>query len=84
MNPKLRLFLIVFAKQAVNAVLTNSALISLLGDWSKFGTRASWILIAKTTASVVAAREVMVWGPKILAWSQSTDDQQAKTAVSGK
>lgn len=73
MNPKLKSVLIITAKNAVNAILTNSALLTLLGNWQQLGTRAGWVLVLKTTLSVVFAREAIAWGPKIIAWSNSTE-----------
>jgi len=64
-------FLIICAKNAVNAVLTNAGLMASMSqtfnlhDWSGL----KHILFA--AASVIASREAMVWGPKILKWSMT-------------
>jgi len=72
-------FLIICAKNAVNAVLTNSSLMALMhGTFNLYSRDGMWNL-GKATLSVVAAREVLVWGPVIMRWSMkdaSPDDLQ--------
>jgi hypothetical protein len=65
----------VTAKNAVNAIITNATLLTLLGNWQQIGTHDGIMMILKTTVSVVFAREAIVWFPKILAWSQSVEAQ---------
>lgn len=76
MRPKLKRMLILSAKHAVNAILTNSVLMTTLGSWSQIHTRGGWWTIGKVALSTIVAREAMVWGPKLLAWSQSTGKEE--------
>lgn len=72
LNPKLKAVLIISAKQAVNALLTNSAFMTLTGNWHQWiTTRAGWLNIGLLTLSTIAAREALIWLPKIQAWTQS-------------
>ena len=76
MNPKLKMFLLISLKQAVNALLTNAAASQIWPHLFDVHTRAGWFAIAKLIGTVVGAREVMVWAPKVLAWSQSTNGKE--------
>lgn len=71
MKPKLKAFLIISAKNAVNALIVNSAAWLVvpkdfnLHNWT--GTdHILWLALG-----VVVAREGTVWLPKLLQWSQS-------------
>jgi len=75
MNPKLKSFLVNSAKNAVNAVITNAGLMAMFSQTFEMHTHAGVVNLLKSTALVVLAREVMVWGPKVLAWSQSTSGE---------
>lgn len=76
MTPATRSFLVAVAKNAINAVITNAALITAIHDQFNLSTANGWIHIAKLTGSVILAREIVVWGPKVLAWSQSSDSTE--------
>lgn len=72
MNPKLKSFLIICAKQAVNAVLTNAAVTALFPQFMQWGHPAEfWYNACKVAVAAILSREAMFWGPKLLAWSQS-------------
>jgi hypothetical protein len=71
-HPKIKLFLIVSLKNAVNAVLMNSALMLQWHFIFNFNNLAGALAVLKATASVVGTREAMIWGPKLLKWSQTT------------
>lgn len=71
MNPKLRSFLLICAKHAVNAVLTNGGLMALFPQIFNFHNHAGQLAVLKAVGLVVGSREAMVWGPKILKWSQT-------------
>ena len=71
MNPKVKAFLVVSAKQAINAVLTSSALSGLFHSTFNLSDPTHVMNVAKAIGAVVAAREIMVWGPKLLKWTQS-------------
>jgi hypothetical protein len=72
MNPKLKNILIITLKNAVNAVLTNAALMGMLHNLLDVTTRNGWWNIGKVTMATVAAREAMIWVPELLKWSTST------------
>jgi hypothetical protein len=79
-------FLIIVAKNAVNAIITNAGLMATMhGAFNTYSRNGLWNL-GKATLSVVVAREVMVWGPVVVKWSMtnaSPDDLQKslKTAA---
>jgi hypothetical protein len=77
MNPKLKSFLLVCAKNAVNAVLTNVALIGMFkGQFANVTSTSGWWDILKVTAAVIGSREAIVWGPIILKWTTSNGGGQ--------
>lgn len=71
-KPFWKLVLEISTKHAVNAILTNGALMTLLGNWHQLSTKEGWVNVLYLTISTVAAREGLVWLPKLLKWSQST------------
>lgn len=71
MNPKLKSFLIVSVKQAINALLTNSTMTVLFPQFMGWHTGEWWINVGKVAFATVAAREALVWGPKLLKWTQT-------------
>lgn len=81
MHPKLKSFLIVCAKNAVNAILTNAALMALIHDQFNFANHSGWVHVLKAAGAAVAAREALVWGPKLLAWSTSGQEQTSSAAA---
>lgn len=85
MNNRLKSITIVSLKNAINALLTNSAFLTVTGNWHTLSTRAGWLSVLYLAGSTIMAREGIVWLPKILAWSQSPtpDDPPAVTAVKG-
>jgi len=80
MHPKLRKFLILFAKHAVNALLTNTVLMTMLHSFANLHTKIGWEHVSELALSTVVSREAMVWIPKLLAWSASTNGDQSKGA----
>jgi hypothetical protein len=74
MNPRVHSFLMVSLKQAVNAILTNAAASQIWPHLFDIHTRSGWLPILKLIGTIVGARELMVWTPKVLAWSQSNGD----------
>lgn len=77
MNPTLKRILIIAAKHAVNAILTNSALMGMLHSVFNFYSRHGLWNIGKATLAVVASREAMVWLPLILRWTTTNSDPNA-------
>lgn len=76
MNATFQRVLIISAKNAVNAILTNASLAAMLPKTFTVFTAAGLIAMVKVCAAVVASREAMVWIPKLLAWSQSNGNAQ--------
>lgn len=71
MNPKFRSFLIVSAKQAVGAVVGNTALMAMLPATFNFHDHVAMLNILKATLGFVLAAEAKVWVPKIVIWVNS-------------
>jgi hypothetical protein len=74
MNPGLKNFLIICAKHAVAAILTNSALMLMFSDTFTLHTKLGVIALLKATAAIVGGAEAKVWIPKALKWATSNDD----------
>jgi hypothetical protein len=64
-------FLIITAKNAVNAILTNSVLMALIPATFNMHTKAGWLNLGKAFAGVVLGREATVWIPVLLRWSRT-------------
>lgn len=73
-------FLVIVAKNAVNAVITNAALMTMLHGAFNLSTRDGWWNIGKATLSVILAREFTVWFPVVLGWS-STNSNPKMTPI---
>lgn len=74
MNPKVKNFFLIVLKNAVNAILTNAALMAMLPSVFTLHTADGWWNLAKVTGAVIGAREVAVWLPIVLAWSKTSAD----------
>jgi hypothetical protein len=74
MSIKLKNFLIIALKQAINAVLAAGILKVLISGNFHLGSSADWWNFGKAMASVITAREVTVWGPLLLKWTQTNSD----------
>lgn len=71
MTPAVKSIFLISLKNAVNAILTNSALMAMLHGAFNFYSRNGLWNLGKATLAVVASREAMIWAPKILAWTQT-------------
>jgi hypothetical protein len=71
MNPAVKKVLVIVAKNAVNAILTNAGLIAMLHGAFNFYSASGWWNIGKAALSVVIARESLVWVPVFLKWSMT-------------
>lgn len=81
MSVRLKSFLDVVAKNAVNAVVTNAALMAMLSDVVNVTTAHGWWNIGKVTLGVIGGREFVIWLPVVLKWSSTNanpDDLQSK------
>jgi hypothetical protein len=83
LNPTVKRVLIVFAKNGVNAILVNSA---LMAQWHSIFNFDNWPgvwAVTRATMSVIASREAMVWIPIIFKWSSTDADPGALGAAIG-
>ncbi len=64
-------FLLIAAKNAINAVLTSGALAVLNSGNFNFHSSAGWWNLGKAALSAVIAREATVWLPIVLKWSST-------------
>jgi hypothetical protein len=71
MSPKLKSFLIIFAKQAI--IGGSTTVIAVWQDPHEYGltTLAGWEHLGLLLLGAIGAREALVWGPKLLAWANS-------------
>jgi hypothetical protein len=83
MNAQIKNFLTIALKNAVNALLTSSALMALNWGAFNFTSKAGWWNLAKVCASVIGAREATVWGPILLKWSVTSSNPEAVRTPSG-
>jgi hypothetical protein len=72
MNQKVKTFLVIAAKQAI--IGASTALSVAWQDPAKFNLTHWRGLehVALTVISAIGSREILVWGPKILAWANSS------------
>jgi hypothetical protein len=74
LHPKLKRYLIIALKNAVFAVLTNSALVFQWHFIFNFDNWAGVYAVLRATGSVIIARETLIWLPKLLKWAQTDAD----------
>jgi len=61
-------------KNALNAILTNAALMALMhSTFNKYSSDGLWN-IGKATLAVVLTREILVWGPIVMSWTTTNAD----------
>ena len=71
MNATLKKVLLISAKNAVNAVLTNGTLLAAMpGVINLHSSDGLWNIL-KVTVGVIVGREVTIWLPVLLKWSTS-------------
>jgi hypothetical protein len=71
LSPKVKALLIISAKQAVGAVMGNSALWALMPTTFNFHDTAGWSHFGLATLSFIWAAEGKVWIPKLYTWINS-------------
>lgn len=82
MNPSVQNFLVIVAKNAVNAILTNAGLMTMMSGAFNIHSSSGWWNLGKATLVVIGSREAMVWVPILLQWSKtSADPAVSKTAL---
>jgi hypothetical protein len=81
MNLQLKNWLTIFLKNAVNALLTSSAMMAF--NWGAFNwtTKDGWWNLAKLILAVVGSREIAVWVPILLKWSSTSANPAAMETV---
>lgn len=77
MNPAIKNFFLISAKNGINALLTSSALMALNWGAFNFTSKAGWWNLGKVCFSVIAAREATVWLPILLKWSSTSANPAA-------
>ena len=76
MNATLKKVLLISAKNAVNAVLTNGTLLAAMpGVINLHSSDGLWNIL-KVTIGVVISREAMIWVPVLIKWSTSNGTPQ--------
>jgi hypothetical protein len=72
MNLQLKNILLIAAKHAVAAVLTNGALMAMFSGTFNFHDLAGVLALLKLTGAIVGGAEAKVWIPKLLNWATTT------------
>jgi hypothetical protein len=80
-HPTLKRYLIISLKNAVNAVLIDASLTSQWHFIFNFDNWAGVWALMRATAGVIIAREGLVWGAKLLKWTQTDVDPDAPEAA---
>lgn len=83
MNVRLKNLVIIFVKNALNALLTSSAMMAF--NWGAFNytTKAGWWNLGKLVLAVVGSREAAVWLPILLKWSSTSANPSAELKAGG-
>lgn len=74
MSMWMRNFLVICAKNALNAVITNVGLITLFHSTFNTTSWQGWFNLIKAGIIVILGREAAVWGPILLNWSKTNAD----------
>jgi hypothetical protein len=77
MSTALKNFLLISLKNAVNAVLTSSAMMAFNWGAFNFTSHEGWWNLGKICLSVILAREATVWLPILLKWSATSANPAA-------
>ena len=83
MKEKAKNILTIILKNAINALLTSSAMMAF--NWGAFNykTADGWWNLGKLVLAVVASREAAVWLPIILKWSSTSSNPAAELKGGG-
>lgn len=75
MSARLKRALLISAKNAVNALLTNTAMTALFPHFMQWHHPANfWWNVGKVALATVIGREAIFWGPKLLRWSETNGE----------
>lgn len=80
MTPAIKNILIQAAKNATNAALVTIAPMLSAPDRYNWHTLKGLEHMGAVVLGAILAREALVWGPKILAWSQTGETPQPAAA----
>lgn len=75
MNAAVKSVLLKVAKNAVNAGITALGPITLWHQQFNLTTKAGFVHVLMVMGSAAVSRELMVWVPVLLKWSQTSDAQ---------
>lgn len=78
MSPVWKNYLIIALKNAVNAIITNGAMMAALPGVFNLHDHNGWVNILKLAGSTVLAREAAVWGPIVLRWTTTNATPNGK------
>lgn len=84
MNATVKTILVVSAKNAVNAILTNGALMTLFSGTFHLHSWAGALNVLKATGAVIGIREAQIWVPKLLKWSTDAEPPATPPSTSSK
>jgi hypothetical protein len=82
MSPAIKNFLLITIKNAVNAVLTDGALMVAFSSTFHLHTWQGVKNLLISSGIVVATREATVWGPIVMRWSQTNATPSSLPATS--
>ena len=83
MNAQIKNFLTIVLKNAVNALLTNAAMMAALPGAFNLHDRSGLVNMGKLALSVVGAREAAVWLPILLKWSGTSANPAVERTPDG-
>ena len=83
MKEQVKNWLTIALKNAINAVLASGILKVLIDGSFHMNSQADWWNFGKSLLSVIIAREVVVWGPILLAWSSTSSNPKAELKGGG-
>lgn len=68
MNPTIRSIIVISIKSAIGAVISNSVLMTTMGQTFNTHNRQGLINLGLATLSIIGGSEAKVWLPRIMAW----------------
>lgn len=83
MNAQLKNFFTITIKNAINALLTSSAMMAFNWGAFNFTSKSGWWNLGKLCLSVVGAREIAVWLPILLKWSSTSSNPAVERTPDG-
>lgn len=81
-NPAFKSFLINATKQAISAAIATLVPIFNAPDQFNLHSAAGIRHVLYLVAAAIGTREALVYGPKLIAWTQSSDTPSSTASVS--